>query len=179
MNKKTTSIIVAVIVIAVIIVAVIGFNNRAKAPEVSGTNNSTTTAQQASSTAITSTTTATSTMTVTLSTSTPKTYSGSSFSFTYPGPWYIITPSPLVMTNFGIQYEAGGVIPPGGVQLTVVTTTISGNLDAIMATELANATQLTTTPVTVNGVACAKATYQVNYAPGATVQNVSVYCSHG
>jgi hypothetical protein len=175
MSKKTTLIVVAIIAVVIVIVAVVGLNqNVAKAPEVGSTGASTSTTQQA-----TSSTTATSTMTVTISTSTPKTYSNGSFSFTYPGAWTIYSANPLLLANFNAQSANSVAIPAGGVQLTLVTTTISGNLDAIMAAELANATHLTTAAVTVNGVACAKATYQVNYAPGATVQNVSLYCSRG
>ena len=177
MSKKKTIIVIALAVIIIIIVGVIGFDNKvAKAPETSGGATPTSTATQT-----TSTTTSTSTapaISVVLSTSTSRSYTGSSFSFKYPGSWTIFSTTPLMITSFNGQYKAGGVIPAGGVQIAVVTTTISNNLNSIMTTELANAIHLTTSTVMVNGTSCAKATYQVKYAPGATVQNVSVYCSH-
>ena len=182
MNKKKWAVIIVLIVAVIVVVGVIGFNNRAKAPEVSNMPGSTSTAASGTSTPTstpTSSANASSGISIVVSTSTQKNYAGASFSFTYPGAWTILSASPLLMTNFSGQYKANGVIPAGGVQMTVVTTTISGNSNDIMAAELANAIDLTTSTVTVDGTACAKATYQVNYAPGATVQNVSVYCSRG
>ena len=178
MSKKKTIIVIVLAVIVLVILGVIGFDNKvAKAPETSGGATPTSTATQT-----TSTTTSTSTapaISVVLSTSTSRSYTGSSFSFKYPGSWTILSATPLMITSFNGQYKTGGVIPAGGAQIGVVTTTISGNLNGIMATELASATHLTTSAITVNGTACAKAAYQVNYAPGATVQNISVYCSRG
>jgi hypothetical protein len=176
MNKKTIAIIVFLVVL-VVIVGVIGFNHRAKAPEVQSVGVSTSTATQATST--TTTTLGSPTVTVVLSTSTTKTYSGSSFSFNYPSSWSILSAKPLMMTNFNGQYKANGVIPAGGAQLGVVTTTVGGSVADIMTTELMSAKNLTTSTVAVDNVSCAKATYQVSYAPGATAQNISLYCLRG
>ena len=176
MNKKTIAIVVLLVVV-IVIVGVIGFNHRAKAPEVQSVGVSTSTATQVTSTA---TTTATASgLTVVISTSTPKNYIGSSFSFVYPGSWFVFSASPLMMTDFNGKYRTGGVIPAGGAQLGVVTTTVGGSVADIMTTELMSATSLTTSTVAVNGVACTKATYQVGYAPGATAQNISLYCLRG
>jgi hypothetical protein len=177
MKKKNIIIVVLVVVVVLIVlVGVIGFGNKvAKAPAVSNPAvTSTSSTAQATSTATSSA------VSVVLSTTTAqKSYSGSSFSFNYPSSWSILSAKPFAMTNFNGQYKKNAVIPAGGIQLYVVTTTAYSSVANIMTTELMNANGVTTSDATVDGVACQKATYRVNYAPGATVQDVSLYCLRG
>jgi hypothetical protein len=166
MNKKKTFIVIALAVVVLVVLGVVAFGNKvAKAPE-----NSAATSSVSSNTVTQSTTTAA---------SAPESYSNGSFSFSHPASWSIVSARPLLMTNFNGQYKAGGVIPANGIQLAVATTTAYGSVQDIIATELMSATHLTTSTVTVDNVSCAKEAYQVNYAPGAIAQNISVYCSRG
>jgi hypothetical protein len=165
-KKHIIAIVLTVIVVLIVLVVVVGLGKKvAKAPEVQSVGVSTSTTAPG--------------LTVVISTSTPKNYIGSSFSFNYPGSWNISSAMPLFMTNFNGKYKANGVIPAGGIQLGVVTTTAYGPVRDIIATELMSATHLTTSTVMVDNVSCEKETYQVNYAPGAIAQNISLYCSRG
>ena len=177
MNKKTIAIVVLAVLVVVIVGVIVWDKKVAKAPEVQSVGVSTSTIAQVTS--MPTSTMGSGALTVALSSSTTEKYSGSSFSFDYPSSWSIYSAMPLFMTNFDGNYKADGVIPAGGIQLGVVTTTISGNLNSIMTTELVSAIGLSTSAVTVDNITCAKATFQANYTPGATAQNVSLYCLRG
>ena len=82
------------------------------------------------------------------------------------------------MTDFNGQFKSDGVIPKGGAQFSVVTTTISGNLNAIMATELMSAFDLKTSAIPVAGLVCAEANYQADYALG-PLRKISPYIVPG
>jgi hypothetical protein len=83
------------------------------------------------------------------------------------------------MTDFGGKYENGWMIPMGGSEIDVVTTTVYSSIKEIMTTELMSAVGLQTSAVTVDSVACKKAAYQDNYAPGVASQDISIYCLRG
>ncbi len=174
MNKKKLAIVIALVVIIVVVLGIFAFGNKAKAPEVSnGTAPTSTAPQTATSTA------SSSGLSIVISTNTPKSYSGVSFSFTYPGAWTISSAMPLLMDDFSGKYKAGGVIPAGGAQLAIATTTSYGPVENIIATELMNATDVASSTTAVDGVACTKATYRANYSQSATAQNISLYCLRG
>ena len=125
MNKKTIAIVVLAVLVVVIVGVIVWDKKVAKAPEVQSVGVSTSTIAQVTS--MPTSTMGSGALTVALSSSTTEKYSGSSFSFDYPSSWSIYSAMPLFMTNFDGNYKADGVIPAGGIQLGVVTTTISGN----------------------------------------------------
>ncbi|MDR3581866.1 MAG: hypothetical protein P4L67_01180 [Candidatus Pacebacteria bacterium] len=173
MKKKHIYAAVAIVVAVILIVIVgdMGFGKKtAKAPTEPDMAVSTNTAASG---------TGSSTVSVVLSTSTPKSYAGASFSFTYPGPWSIFSARPLVITNFNGQYRDKGVIPAGGAQITVVTTTSGGPVADIITTELMHATNITASGVVVDGTTCKKEVFRADYTPGATSQDTSIYCLRG
>jgi len=106
-------------------------------------------------------------------------YAGSSFSFSYPSSWSIFNPAPFSITNFNGRYILGNVIPVGGAEIDVVTTTNYGNLQDIMTTELMSATNLTTSTVTVSGIACTETHSNRSFSDGTPSENVAVYCERG
>jgi len=180
MNKKQLVITVIIAVVFIAIVVGVGeFTGRvAKAPEVSNIAVSTSTGEQATSTAITPTGTTTpsgSSATVTLQSH----YVGSSFSLDYPNAWTITSMVPFSMDSFGGKYPVGGALPAGGVEVDIATTTAIGDLDSIMTTELSNALSLVTSTITVDAVACNKASFQANYAAGSYSQDTAIYCLRG
>ncbi len=106
-------------------------------------------------------------------------YQSASFSFSYPASWGISRLLPFSVNNFNDKYGAGGIIPAGGAQIVVATTTVYGNLADIMAGELVNAKNLATSTVAVSKVSCDEARFSAVYGPGATAQNIFVYCARG
>jgi hypothetical protein len=174
MNKKKLTAVIILIVVVIVAIGVLAFHNEAKAPEaprIAAT--STGIIVQASSTG-------SSTILVVLTTSTKQSYGNSSFSFSYPAAWSISAYTPFSITNFGGKYNKDGTLPPGGAVISVVTTTVEqGYLSDIMSTQLMSATNLTTTTLVVDGIACPTASFEAAYAPGATSKNISAYCERG
>jgi hypothetical protein len=178
MNKNKLITLIILTVVVVVIVGVIGFGYRAKAPEVTTGGISANATGPLTITA--SSTSGSGSISMVLSTSTQKSYGNESFSFDYPPSWSIVTYSPFSMTNFGGNYLKGGIIPIGGAQIYITTTTVeSGFLPSIISTQLMNAMNMTTTTLMVDGVACPAAAYEAAYAPGVVSKNVSVYCPRG
>jgi hypothetical protein len=182
MNKKYLSVIVIVAVI--IVIAVVGISthiNTAKAPVAENGSSSTTVIATSTPIQMTVSSTNTGSSTVSVSITPGKTYANESFSFTYPEAWSVSTVSPFSLTNFGGDYLGGGIIPPGGALIDVVTTTVYGQgvLQGIMTTQLMNAMDLSTTTLSVDGIACPAAAFQAAYAPGYASKDVSVYCQRG
>ncbi len=103
-------------------------------------------------------------------------YGGSSFTFSYPMSWSVLTVAPLAITNFNGKYASGNVIPPGGAEIDVVTTTVYGNLQSIMETELMGAQDLKMSTTSVDGTACAEAQYQDAHGGSATSASIALYC---
>jgi hypothetical protein len=106
-------------------------------------------------------------------------YKGKSFSFNYPASWAIFSLAPFSIDTFGGKYENGGVIPAGGAEIDIVTTTASGLVQDIIDTELMYAKNLTASTVSVDGVSCKKEVYEADYAPSASSKDVALYCSRG
>jgi hypothetical protein len=106
-------------------------------------------------------------------------YAGSSFSFSYPSSWSIFNTAPFSITNFNGRYISRDVIPVGGAEIDVVTTTNYGNLQDIMTTELMGATNLTTSTVTVSGVTCIETHSDRSFSDGTPSGNIAVYCERG
>ncbi len=108
-----------------------------------------------------------------------RSYAGASFSFNYPASWSILAAAPFSLINFDEKNFAAGVLPPGGAEIDIATTTLYGNLDAITGTELMGATFLSTSTVTVGGTSCMEARYHETYAGGVQMANTALYCGHG
>ena len=109
-----------------------------------------------------------------------KFYQGNSFSFNYPEDWTIFNPAPFSINNFKGAYVNGSVIPMGGAEIDVATTTLySGRIDDIMGTELLSATNVVKSNVTVQGISCVEARYNNTYTPSVASRNIAVYCLRG
>ena len=180
MNKKNAWIVVLVVVVVVLVViGIVAIDkNVAKAPVVSGVG---TTAPLGTSTVGQTTSTASSSpLTVTPSTSTAqKSYVAASFSLDYPGSWVASTTSFFSLNNFGGKYQNGGMIPVGGAEIDVVTTTVYSSVSEIMTTELMSATNVATSTVTLDNIVCKKAVYDNSYATGFPSDDTSIYCLRG
>lgn len=183
MKKKAMWWIIGLVVV-IIVVAVIGWGaGTAKAPEVKSTapTGTTQTAPAGSPSGMNSSTVSASAsgtpgMTITFNGA----YSNSAFSLTYPNGWQIISFGPTFsLTTFGNAYVDGDVIPSGGAEIDIATTTVYNNLGTIMQTELLSATNVTTTAVTVDDTACAEASYNNTYTGGIASQDIAVYCEQG
>jgi hypothetical protein len=176
MNKKNI-IVLCVVVVALAIIGIFVWDKKtARAPGVSTTiTTSTTTSPATSSPSSTG-----SGLSVVVSTSSPKKYSNASFSLTYAGAWTIANHNnPFTLTNFGGKYLNGGILPAGGAEIDVVTTTVEGNLQDIIAYDLQGTTNIATTTISVDGVPCSATADHSAYTPGYTSKNVSVYCQQG
>ena len=114
-----------------------------------------------------------------LSVSMQRSYAGDSFSFNYPASWSIFNAAPFSITNFRGQYASGDVIPKGGAEIDVVTTTNYGALKNIMATELMGAAHMTTSAPVVSGITCTEENYDRSFSDGTPSANVAVYCERG
>ena len=174
--NKNKYIFIAAAVVLLVLVGIIGWDQKmANAPAVS--DQATSINMMASTTtASTSAPTANSSgKTVTLMTA----YTGPSFSFNYPNTWKYSPAADFLITNFGGKYAANGVIPAGGAQVNVATTTLSGPLSDIIDTESMSANNKVLSTVTVDKIACQKAVYEANYAPSANSEDISIYCSRG
>ncbi len=118
--------------------------------------------------------------TATSSAPTVKTFKNGSFSFNYPLSWTLGGTKPVMVNNFNSKYEGGGVIPMGGAEIDVVTTTLySGRIQDILGTELLSATNVTTSTTSVRGVSCVEAKYTGAYVAGVASQNMAAYCLRG
>ena len=173
--NKNKYIFIATAVVLLVLVGIIGWDQKmANAPAVS--DQATSTNMMASSTPLRSSSTANSSgETVTLMTA----YTGPSFFFNYPNTWTYSPAADFLITNFGGKYATGGVIPTGGAQVNVATTSLSGPVSDIIDTELMSANNKVLSTVTVDKIACQKAVYEANYAPGASSEDISIYCSRG
>lgn len=168
-KKKLTGIIVLVAVIIIVIVAAVWIGAKtAKAPEM-------TSSVVSSTGAAVSTTSSSGEMSVTIK----PFYGNGSFSFNYPTSWSISSYSPFAMTTFDGKYVDGDLIPEGGAEIDVVTTTVYGNLQSIMTTELMSATNVATSAVSIDDVPCAKTTYDNSYTPNIASKDTAIYCQQG
>jgi len=179
MEKKRGIIIVILIVIVIIaVVAVLeakkgSVATPAPVPEISTTtvpsSSSTPRAAEASS----------SPANPGISISVQHSYAGASFSLNYPASWNVFTVAPFSLINFNEQNFANGVLPPGGAEVNIATTTVYGNFDAITATELMGVSDLSTSTVAVDGTSCMEARYHETYAGGVQMANTALYCDRG
>ncbi len=177
MNKKKIWTIVVLVVAVLVVVGIVVVGKKvAKAPEVSSVNS---TASVGTSTVEQATSTASSSAPVVAMPVAQKNYTGASFSLSYPGSWNVSSTPFFSINDFGGKYQSGWVIPMGGAEIDVVTTTVYSSVSEIMTTELMNAVNLATSTVTVNNIACNQAAYQYSHAPGLVSQDVSIYCLRG
>jgi hypothetical protein len=177
MNKKNLAIIIVAAVVVVGIVAVADWQKGkvVQAPAVPGGVIASTTAGLTQ----TPTSTASSSNSAVPSAATQNSYKGISFSFDYPTSWTLGMLAPVSINNFNSAYQSGSVIPMGGAEIDVATTTLYGKLGDIMATELSSAKNVATSIVTVGGISCAEARYQDSFSTTVGSQNIAVYCSRG
>ena len=178
MDKKTLGWIIGIVVV-IIVVAVIWWGAKpAKAPEVASSTSVATGTGAIAGTAPSSvavTASGTPGVTVTMG----GVYSGNSYSFKYPFAWTIESYWPFAMTTFGGKYVNNDIIPPGGAEIDIATTTVYGNLKVIMQTELMAAKNVLTSAVTVDGTSCAEANYDNTYGGGIALKDTAVYCARG
>jgi hypothetical protein len=171
MNKKNWIIAIAVIVIVIVGIVIVNKDtNVATAPEVVTNTTSiiATTTQSAGSTSSSS-------LTITQT----GFYENKLFSLSYPSSWTISSYSPFSLTNFKGEYVDKDIIPDGGAEVDVVTTVAASSVKDIMTTELMSSTDLATTNVTVDHVACMEATYNNTYTSSIASKDVAVYCQQG
>ena len=175
--KKSNISFLIVLAAAIVIVAIGIFASRRSAPGVPSSApaaSGTPAAPAASSSAATGTalTSGKGGATITFN----RFYQGSSFTFSYPQSWSILTAAPFAMTNFNGQYGSNNTLPAGGAEIDIGTTTVYGNLQSIMDTELMGAQNLTTSLVTVGGASCREARYDTSHAGSPTTATVALYC---
>lgn len=86
---------------------------------------------------------------------------------------------PVVLDNFGGQYQHGGLVPPGGAEITITTNPLPPlPLLMIISKELQGATITSTNAITVSGVSCAEVFYLDSLGQNYTSSNIAVYCPH-
>lgn len=168
MEKKRGIIVILIVVVIVAAIAVLDAQRKGNvAPPGPVPGIATTTVPSSSSTP------------PEVSISIQRSYAGASFSFSYPVSWGIFTEAPFSLINFDEQNFANGVLPPGGAEVNIATTTVYGNLDAITATELMGVSDLSTSTVAVDGTSCMEARYHETYAGGVQMANMALYCDRG
>lgn len=185
MNKKKWIVIVGAVIVIAVILAVIAYwphGNVAKAPTLSGTGSSGTANVAAptgtagnvsSSTAIKIASSSNSGPSISVT----RRYVGGSFEFSYPVSWTVFTTPPFTVTNFGGQFTSANLVPMGGLEIQVVTTTVyNSNPAGIMKAELTGATNLATSTVTVDNISCSSNSFA---APNIQGESTAVYCERG
>jgi hypothetical protein len=188
MNKKYLIVIIVAVVVIVGIVAVVDWRNGnvAQAPVVPVLSVASGSVASASGTPVTVGSPSSSVSVGVSSTggsgysvSFQNFYQNGSFSFNYPESWSVSRIIPFSVNNFNDKFEVAGVIPKGGAEIIVATTTVRGNLADIMAAELVSAKNLATSTVAVSKIACSEARFNATYGPDAVAQNIFVYCPRG
>ena len=194
MNKK---IIILIAIVAIIVLAVFAFSDKTNAPQLAtntpGATSTTPTSTATSSTTASSTAGASSTY-GTNSTSTGgkaispfitmgsdgwQTYTGVKEDMIVAAPprWSYGPGSPISMDNFSHHY-ADGIIPVGGAEIDMGTTTLYSSLEQLAAGQLSSATNITTSSVSVSGTMCAEYASSNTLAPTVPSKNFAVYCNH-
>ena len=182
MNKKTLWWIAGIVVVIIVVATIWWGAGTARAPEVpsntpaaTGTPPASGNASGTASSSVTLVASGTPGVTVTMGGA----YRGGSYSFSYPAGWTIESYWPFAMTTFDGKYLNNGILPQGGAEIDIATTTVYGNLQAIMQTELMTAKNVLTSTVTVDGTPCAEASYDTAYAGGIALKDTAVYCARG
>jgi hypothetical protein len=190
MNKnKTVWIIIGAIIVIVACVALAGkylgsttnptADNGAYASPVSAEVTATTTSPSLAITLSAPASTTASISVETSSTLAAKTFRNSSYAFAYPGNWTIGSGAHTSINNFGASSWSGGLVPPGGAEISVATTTLYGSLSDMVHYEFLSMTNVTTSTVTVSGVSCTEGRGKLVANNGALSQNEVVYCPRG
>lgn len=170
MNKKTI-VIGGVVVVLVVLIAVLAGRGGNSSGTMANTNAGSQTATTTESTAV---------VAGGMSATTTNGYANASFSFNYPASWQLVSRNPVTIINFNLADEKNDVVPMGGVEIKVATTTLTtGHVDDIFGAELPSATGVVTSTLAVNGVSCAVAQYTGAYVGGIATQGESVYCLKG
>jgi hypothetical protein len=88
---------------------------------------------------------------------------------------------PLSFNNFGNAYLAGGLLPSNGATINVTSIPLPPPplSNYIEAVELAGATTISLTSITVSGIGCTEATYSDVFGGNVTYNGVAVYCPYG
>lgn len=106
-------------------------------------------------------------------------------SFEYPSDWKINTAlstlhGPISLDNFNNAYANGGIIPAGGADIDITTTTIPTSLDQFAINEAVGTNLLAMGDISVANASCAS-TYDADslYSNVLIYKEVSVYCPVG
>ncbi len=183
MHKYKIWIMVAIVLAVLGAVAGVDMADRkvARAPEAS-VPSAASSSQEASGTAMASSSSSSGGgLSVTFSTTTKEHYAGSSFSLDYPSSWMAALTPTFSLNDFGGKYQDGWMIPSGGAEIDIATTTVQSATAAkdVMTTELMSAKNVATTPQTIDGIVCTKAAYDSQYAAGQPSRDIALYCLRG
>ncbi len=86
---------------------------------------------------------------------------------------------PVLLNNFGGQYDHGGFVPPSGAEITVTTNPLPRPpLNNFIWNELRGATINSTTSITVSNASCTEVTYTDSFGLNTSYSALSVYCPH-
>jgi hypothetical protein len=84
---------------------------------------------------------------------------------------------PILLNNFGSQYDHGGLVPPGGAEITITSSSLPQvPLSQFISTEFQGATITSTAPTTVSGMSCTEVSYTDSYGPNLNYSEIAVYC---
>jgi hypothetical protein len=96
-----------------------------------------------------------------------------------PNSQVIAQAGPVLLDNFGAQYQHGGLIPPGGAEITLTSNPLPHTgLPSVIASELQGATLISSSPVLVSATSCTEVTYSDSFGPNNNYSNITVYCPH-
>jgi hypothetical protein len=86
---------------------------------------------------------------------------------------------PMLLNNFGSQYQNGGLVPPGGAEISITTNTLPRPpLSSFISNELQGATITSTSSIMVSGSSCTEVFYSDSYGKNYNYSNIAVYCPH-
>ena len=84
---------------------------------------------------------------------------------------------PVLLNNFGSQYQNGGLVPPGGAEISITTMPLPPPpLSSLIANELQGATISSTKTIIVSGTSCTEVFYSDSFGQNYNYSNIAVYC---
>ncbi len=87
---------------------------------------------------------------------------------------------PIALNNFGNQYQRGGIVPPGGAEIHILSIPLPAPpLSNFITNELQGATITSTSNIAVSGNSCTETFYTDSFGPTLTYNEISVYCPLG
>jgi hypothetical protein len=86
---------------------------------------------------------------------------------------------PVLINNFGSQYQHGGFVPPNGAEITVTSNPLPRPpLSNFIWNELRGATINSTTSITVANTSCTEISYADSFGQTTNYSALAVYCPH-